>query len=42
MEINKLNDQNKYLNDQAKENERQLRSILIDNDKTEFASQNAE
>ncbi len=42
MEINKLNDQNKYLNDQAIEYEEQLRQILISNDKTEFATENSE
>ena len=42
MEINKLNDQNKYLSEQARENEQQLRLILMSNDKTEFSGENSE
>ena len=42
MEINKRKDQNKYLISKSKENENKLRTLLIQNDKTEFSQENTE
>lgn len=40
MEINKINDQNKYLTTKFGEGEENLKSLLVKNDKTEFADEN--
>ena len=42
MEINKINDQNKYLTTKLDENEQNLKSLLVKNDKTEFSDENTE
>ena len=42
MEMNKINDQNKFLVNKVKENENALKSLLVQNDKTEFSEENTE
>lgn len=42
MEINKINDQNKYLTTKFAENEQNLKNLLVKNDKTEFSDENTE
>lgn len=42
METNKINGQNKYLVNKANEMERNLKGLLMQHDKTEFADENTE
>ena len=42
METNKINEQNKYLINKANEMEKNLKDLLMNNDKTEFADENTE
>ena len=41
METNKVSEQNKYLLSKVGETEKQLKSLLLNFDKTEFAEENA-
>lgn len=42
METNKINEQNKYLINKANEMEKNLKDLLMNNDKTEFADENTD